>query len=92
MHRLFQPSKNSRDCTQTVRPGSFWMAGARFGAYCNQKFRDRPGCVGGTGQKKESGTVHGSTAHSLFCGQGRIRARTIRNFKGLAPWRVPPSP
>ena len=69
MNRLFQLSKNSRDCTQTVRPGSFWMVGARFGAYCNQKFRDRPGCVGGTGQKKESGTVHGSTAHSLFMGR-----------------------
>ena len=55
MHRLFQPSKNSRDCTQTVRPGSFSMDGARFGAYCNQKFRDRPGCVGGTGQKKRMG-------------------------------------
>mgnify|MGYP000089798503 FL=1 len=82
MHRLFQPSKNSRDCTQTVRSGSFSMVGARFGVYCNQKFRDRPGCGGGTGQKKESGTVHGSTSHSLFCGQGRIRARTIRNFKG----------
>ena len=69
MHRLFQPSKNSLDCTQTVRPGSFSMAGARFGAYCNQKFRDMPGCVGGTGQKKESGTVHGSTSHSLFMGR-----------------------
>ena len=55
MHRLFQLSKNSRDCTQTVRPGSFWMVGARFGAYCNQKFRDRPGCGGGTGQKKRMG-------------------------------------
>ena len=46
------------------------MAGARFGAYCNQKFRDRPGCVGGTGQKKESGAVYGSTSHSLFMGRG----------------------
>ena len=55
MHRLFQPSKNSRDCTQTVRSGSFSMVGARFGAYCNQKFRDRPGCGGGTGQKKRAG-------------------------------------
>ena len=74
MHRLFQPSKNSLDCTQTVRPGSFSMAGARFEADCNQKFRDRPGCGGGTGQKKENRTVHGSTSHPLFCGQGRISA------------------
>ena len=69
MHRLFQPSKNSRDCTQKVRSGSFSMVGARIGAYCNQKFRDRPGCVGGAGQKKESGAVHGSTFHSLFMGR-----------------------
>ena len=27
MHRLFQPSKNSRDCTQTVRSESFSMVG-----------------------------------------------------------------
>ncbi len=66
MHRLFQPSKNFRDCTQTVRSESFSMVGARCGAYCNQKFRDRPGCGGGTGQKKENGTVHGSTSHPLF--------------------------
>ena len=45
------------------------MAGARFGAYGHQKFRDRPGCVGGTGHKKENGTVHGSTSHSLFMGR-----------------------
>ena len=69
MNRLFQLSKNFRDCTQTVRPGSFSMAGARFGAYCNQKFRDRPRCVGGTGQKKENGTVHGSMSHPLFMGR-----------------------
>ena len=55
MHRLFQPSKNFRDCTQTVRPGSFSMAGVRIGAYCNQKFRDRPGCVGGLDRKKRAG-------------------------------------
>ena len=66
MNRLFQLSKNSRDCTQTVRPGGFSMVGARFGAYCNQKFRDRPGCGGGTGQKKESGTVHMVVRPTLF--------------------------
>ena len=70
MHRWYWIEKREWDCTQTVRPRSFSMAGARFGAYCNQKFRDRPGCVGGTGQKKESGAVYGSTSHSLFMGRG----------------------
>lgn len=43
-----------------------------------RKFRDRPGCGGGSGHKKESGTVHRSTSHSLFSGRSRIRARTAQ--------------
>ena len=55
MHGLFQSSKNSRNCTQTVRSGSFSMFGARFGAYCNLKFRDRLGCGGVLDRKKRVG-------------------------------------
>ena len=57
-------------CTQTVRLGSFFMGGLILIG----KFRDRPGCGGGSGHKKESGRVQSSTSHSLFDGHGCICA------------------
>ena len=81
MHRLFQPSKNSRDCTQTVRSGCFFMAGARFGAYCNQKFRDRPGCIGCSSHLKTPGTVHRQYVQEAFLWLGQdLEYIVTRNF------------
>lgn len=58
-------------------PG-FLYGWGKIGFILIRKFRDRPGCGGGSGQKKESGTVHRSTSHSLFSGRSRIRARTAQ--------------
>ena len=52
----------------------FLYGWGKIGFILIRKFRDRPGCGGGSGHKKGSGRVHSSTSYSLFDGQGGICA------------------